>query len=110
LAEFGKFMHHAGEEFLYVLQGELELHTESYAPLILKAGESTYFDSRMGHAYVVRGEGPCRGLVICTVPRADERGLSAEAGNLQSHPADDESAATPNRRIVKTAKRRSKRP
>jgi transcriptional regulator with XRE-family HTH domain len=69
LAEFGEFMRHTGEEFLYVIDGELELHTECYSPLILRAGESAYFDSRMGHAYIARGEKPCHALSICTVPR-----------------------------------------
>jgi transcriptional regulator with XRE-family HTH domain len=64
-AEFGEFMRHDGEEYLYVLEGVLELHTECYAPVVLKAGESIYFDSRMGHAYIAR-ELPCRALSICT--------------------------------------------
>jgi transcriptional regulator with XRE-family HTH domain len=68
LAEYGDFMRHPGEEFLYVLDGELELHTESYAPLVLVAGEAVYFDSRMGHAYIAGGVDPCRALSICTVP------------------------------------------
>jgi transcriptional regulator with XRE-family HTH domain len=45
---------HKGQEFLYVLSGRLELHTELYAPLLLKAGDSTLFDSSMGHHYVSR--------------------------------------------------------
>lgn len=65
LEEFGDFMRHPGEEFLHVTEGVLELHTECYAPLLLKAGESVYFDSRMGHAYVAR-ELPCRALSVCT--------------------------------------------
>lgn len=65
LEEFGEFMRHPGEEFLHVTEGVLELHTECYAPLVLSAGESVYFDSRMGHAYVAR-EMPCRALSICT--------------------------------------------
>jgi len=68
LEEFGEFMRHAGEEFLYVIDGVLELHTECYSPLVLGAGESAYFDSRMGHAYLARGEKPCHALSICTVP------------------------------------------
>jgi hypothetical protein len=68
LTEFGEFMRHAGEEFLYIIDGELELHTECYAPLALKAGESTYFDSRMGHAYLCKSDDPCHALSICTVP------------------------------------------
>jgi transcriptional regulator with XRE-family HTH domain len=65
LEAFGEFMRHPGEEFLLVLEGELELHTEFYAPVSLKVGESIYFDSTMGHAYVARSH-PCRAVSICT--------------------------------------------
>jgi transcriptional regulator with XRE-family HTH domain len=82
-AEFGEFMHHTGEEFLFVLEGELELHTDSYAPVVLRAGESMYFDPTMGHAYIARGEGPCRALVVNTVPRADERGTHTESASRE---------------------------
>lgn len=71
LAEFGDFMHHPGEEYLYVIEGELEFHTESYTPVILAAGDSIYFDSRMGHAYVARTV-PCRALSICAAGESDE--------------------------------------
>jgi transcriptional regulator with XRE-family HTH domain len=70
LEEFGEFMRHEGEEFLYVVDGQLELHTDCYAPLVLGRGESVYFDSRMGHAYIAGGEGPCHALSVCTVPRS----------------------------------------
>ncbi len=43
---------HAGEEFVYVLSGEIELHTDYYAPCRLQAGDSVYFDSGMRHALV----------------------------------------------------------
>ena len=46
---------HQGQEFLYVLSGRLELHTELYEPLLLKAGDSILFDSSIGHHYVSRG-------------------------------------------------------
>ena len=46
---------HAGEEFIYVLKGTLELHTEFYDPVVLKTGDSILFDSSMGHHYVSRG-------------------------------------------------------
>lgn len=67
LEEFGEFMRHPGEEFVYVVEGVLALHTDCYAPVILQAGESIYFDSSMGHAYLAQGEGTCRFLSICTV-------------------------------------------
>ena len=46
---------HAGQEFLFVLSGRLELHTELYEPVQLKAGDSILFDSSMGHHYVSLG-------------------------------------------------------
>lgn len=46
---------HKGQEFLYVLSGRLELHTELYEPLKLKSGDSILFDSSMGHHYVSVG-------------------------------------------------------
>lgn len=65
LAEFGEFHVHPGEEHLYVLEGELELHTETYAPVRLKRGDSIYFDSGMGHAYIAVGDKPCRVISLC---------------------------------------------
>lgn len=68
LEEFGEFIRHPGEEYAYVLEGEVELHTELYAPVRLRVGDSIYFDSGMGHAYLAAGEGPCRVLSICSGP------------------------------------------
>lgn len=91
LEEFGGFMHHAGEEFLFVLEGEVELLTDCYAPLVLKAGESVYFDSRMGHAYLAHSDGPCRALSICVAPEEElQRDLRKIHGlPLQPAPASD---------------------
>jgi transcriptional regulator with XRE-family HTH domain len=52
LAEFGDLVRHPGEEYVYVLTGEIEVHTEFYDPVRLGAGESIYIDSNMGHAYL----------------------------------------------------------
>lgn len=65
MAEFGEYHRHPGEEFLLVMDGELMLHTDTYAPTQLRKGESIYFDSTMGHAYVSAGDAPCRILMIC---------------------------------------------
>jgi len=43
---------HEGEEFVFVVEGEIEFYCEAYAPISLVAGESVYFDSRMRHAFV----------------------------------------------------------
>lgn len=64
-AEFGDFIRHPGEEFSYVLEGEVEFHSELYAPVLLRAGDSIYFDSEMGHAYLKASDGPCRMVGTC---------------------------------------------
>jgi transcriptional regulator with XRE-family HTH domain len=53
VAEFGDLVRHSGEEYVYVLEGNVEIHTEFYDPILLTVGESVYIDSSMGHAYVV---------------------------------------------------------
>lgn len=68
LEEAGEFHRHDGEEFIFVVSGELELHSESYAPLSLQPGDSVYFDSGMAHAYVAIGPERCKILSICTAP------------------------------------------
>ncbi len=70
LAEFGEMIRHAGEEYAYVLEGCVELHTDLYAPVRLEAGDSIYFDSGMGHAYVAVGTDTCRVLSICSGPES----------------------------------------
>lgn len=57
---------HVGEEFLYVVEGRLVLHTELYEPAELAAGDSAYFDSTMGHAYLATGDEPAKLLVTCS--------------------------------------------
>jgi len=66
LSEFSELIRHAGEEFTFVLEGTVELHTDLYAPVRLEVGDSIYFDSGMGHVYLSAGPGPCRVLSICS--------------------------------------------
>lgn len=63
--EVGGLVRHSGEEYLYVLSGSMELRTELYAPLPLGPGDSVYFDSAMGHAYVRTSDEPCTVLSVC---------------------------------------------
>ncbi len=70
LAEFGELIRHPGEEFVYVLEGTVDLHTDLYAPARLEAGDSMYFDSGMGHAYIAVGLKRCRVLSICTATQS----------------------------------------
>ena len=77
LSEFGEMIRHSGEEYAFVLEGTVELHTELYAPVALEVGDSIYFDSGMGHVYLAVGNGPCRVLAICS---GDESQLIAALG------------------------------
>jgi transcriptional regulator with XRE-family HTH domain len=46
------FARHTGEEFAYVLSGEIEVHFDNGQVVPLARGDSLFFDSRLGHAYV----------------------------------------------------------
>lgn len=63
--EMGGLVRHSGEEYLYVLSGRMELHSDLYAPLLLSEGDSIYFDSGMAHAYVRVSDDTCRVLSVC---------------------------------------------
>ncbi|MET0309981.1 MAG: XRE family transcriptional regulator [Sphingomonas sp.] len=66
--EMGGLVRHSGEEYLYVLSGAMELHSDLYAPLLLREGDSVYFDSGMAHVYVRVSDTPCRVLSVCAGP------------------------------------------
>jgi transcriptional regulator with XRE-family HTH domain len=71
-----RLVQHAGEEFVYVLRGTLEIHTEHYQPLRLGPGDSAYFDSQMAHAYRAATDEPAEMLMIWLGPD----GVSTETG------------------------------
>lgn len=94
LDEFGSLVHHSGEEFSYVMKGTVVLHTEFYDPVVLKEGQSIYFDSSMGHAYLV-AEG-CDEVEMLTVMTNSEEGADQamiHAGHTHTPPAPKESKA-----------------
>lgn len=71
VGEFGELVHHSGEEYVYVLEGRVEVHTDFYDPIVLETGESIYIDSNMGHAYVA-ADGCDEASVIAVCSSADE--------------------------------------
>ena len=50
--DFEGWIRHDGEEFLFVLTGTVQLFTKFYAPVLLKRGDSAYYDASMGHNVV----------------------------------------------------------
>ena len=45
-----------GEIFMFVLSGNVQLHSEVYEPLDLGPGDSVYYDARSSHAWISTGE------------------------------------------------------
>src|SRR5689334_18721268 len=80
--ELGGLVRHGGEEYLYVLSGSMELHSDLYAPLTLGPGDSIYFDSGMAHGYVRTSADPCSVLAVCAGPGIQQL---AETANKRQH-------------------------
>jgi transcriptional regulator with XRE-family HTH domain len=93
ISEYEEFSRHHGEEYVYVLQGTLELHTEMYTPARLAQGDSVYFDSGMAHAYVAVGDEPCRILSMCATSESqligglEGRSLHTDSTGIESQRA-----------------------
>jgi transcriptional regulator with XRE-family HTH domain len=54
---------HQGTEFLYVLEGELELHHGDQINS-LEAGDAAYFDASTPHSYQCVGKKPARAIIV----------------------------------------------
>jgi len=62
------FFNHKGEEFILVLEGQLEFNYEDET-FLLEAGDSLYFDSSIPHAF--RAVGKKDALAIDVIYSAD---------------------------------------
>jgi transcriptional regulator with XRE-family HTH domain len=82
--EFGELVRHSGEEYIYVLQGRIKVHTEFYDPVVLEPGESIYLDSNMGHAYVT-ADG-CEEATVLGVCSSHDEGLMESLMSLHGDP------------------------
>ena len=76
IEEFGELVRHPGEEYIHVIEGRAEVHTEFYDPIVLEAGESVYIDSNMGHAYIA-AEGCEEVLLLGVCSSADEQTMES---------------------------------
>ena len=62
----GDYARHEGQEFIYILSGRVEVHFEGGQVVRLGKGDSLYFESRIGHAYVCVSRQPARTIGACT--------------------------------------------
>ena len=89
IAEFGEPVQHKGEEFVYVLEGSIEVHLQFYTTVVLKAGQGIYIDSTMGHAYVAKD---CESALVLGVCSGEE---PHELISMVADQEPDESSVTP---------------
>lgn len=100
--DFDHWSQHDGEEYIYVIAGAIEVHTDQYVPFCLRQGESAYFDSRMKHVYVSIGESDAHVLSVSFNPHAAERIRIADflnpAARLEEVKGGDADSGIPARR------------
>ncbi|MBB4122600.1 helix-turn-helix domain-containing protein [Martelella radicis] len=56
---------HSGEEFVFVLSGDVIFEMEPYTPVVLAEGDTVYFDAASSHGFYSAGPGGARILSIC---------------------------------------------
>jgi transcriptional regulator with XRE-family HTH domain len=79
IAEFGEPVRHQGEEFIFVLEGAIEVHLQFYTSVTLTAGQGVYLDSTMGHAYVAKD---CESALILAVCSSENANLAGDLISL----------------------------
>jgi quercetin dioxygenase-like cupin family protein len=84
IAEFGEPVRHQGEEFIFVLEGTIEVHLQFYTSVILTTGQGVYLDSTMGHAYVAKD---CESALVLAVCSGEDPNLAGELISLAENEA-----------------------
>jgi quercetin dioxygenase-like cupin family protein len=79
IKEFGEPLKHQGEEFIYVLEGTIEVHLQFYTSVTLTVGQGIYLDSSMGHAYVAKD---CESALVLAVCSSEDPNLASELISL----------------------------
>ena len=64
--EVTDYTRHPGEEFIFLLSGSVRVHFEDGKTFDLKAGDTLYFSSTVGHAYVATSAKPAEFISACT--------------------------------------------
>lgn len=79
VAEFGDPVSHSGEEFIYVLEGAIQVNLEFYTPTIVRQGQGIYIDSQMRHSYILH---ECDRAVLLGVCAGDDVDLQSTLVDL----------------------------
>jgi transcriptional regulator with XRE-family HTH domain len=85
IAEFGELLRHQGEEFIFVLEGMIEVHLQFYTPVTLAVGQGIYLDSLMGHGYTAKD---CESALVLAVCSSEDPNLAGELISLAENEAE----------------------
>jgi transcriptional regulator with XRE-family HTH domain len=85
IGNFGEPLKHKGEEFIFVLEGTIEVHLQFYNPVTLKAGQGIYIDSTMGHAYIAKD---CDSALVLGICSSEDPNLASELISLAANEAE----------------------
>ncbi len=77
--EFGEPVSHPGEEFIFVLEGAIQVNLEFYTPTIVHQGHGIYIDSLMRHSYILHD---CDRAVLLGVCAGDDLDLQSTLVDL----------------------------
>lgn len=84
IEQLGPLVFHTGEEFIYVIEGTIEVHLQFYTSAVLTAGQGIYLDSTMGHAYLAKD---CESALVLEVCSSEDANLASELITLAERSA-----------------------
>jgi transcriptional regulator with XRE-family HTH domain len=90
---------HSGEEFVYVLSGEVEVHFEDGQVVRLARGDALYYDSHIGHAFISVSRQLAR-IVGCTTSEGSHMQAARLGASVQA-PAKRAAAKQPKTATVR---------
>lgn len=66
IEEYGGYISHDGDEFVYLLSGELDICFENGDVFSLHEGDSLYFSSQKPHAYIAKNNIQAKALIVAS--------------------------------------------
>lgn len=99
---------HAGVEFAYVLEGAIEVHFEDGSHVRLNKGDSLYFESRIGHAYISVSKRPAQLVGVITSESSHIAGAKPVKTKTKAPSAAPVTVAERSKRTAKSSPRASR--
>lgn len=62
----GDFYYHEGEEFVFILEGQVTFILENTPPYDLEAGDTLYYPNEIGHRWENTSDAPAKFLIVST--------------------------------------------